>query len=150
MRQVLREKWSESVLLLCVFHILQQIWRWLYDKTHGIDSDHRVELMGTIKSVLYVKTVEELTNRIPKMLADKKVKKYFNLVAYLKELVERKKEWAICYRSNLMIRGNDTNNHCEAQFLVLKVVTFLTWYFFMVINKVESTEIVWNQCVNLP
>ena len=36
LRQVLRETWNESVLLLCVFHILQQIWRRLYDKSHSI------------------------------------------------------------------------------------------------------------------
>ena len=28
--------------------------------------------------------------------------------------------WAKCYRRDLVIRGSDTNNYVEAQFLVLK------------------------------
>ena len=28
--------------------------------------------------------------------------------------------WALCYRVNLPLRGDNTNNLCEAQFLVIK------------------------------
>ena len=31
-----------------------------------------------------------------------------------------KQEWAVCYRNNSLLRGSNTNNYVEAQFLVIK------------------------------
>lgn len=64
LRQVLREKWINTVLLLCVFHILQQVWRWIYEKSHGIKPTDRVELMSFFKSLLYSKDEETLEEKI--------------------------------------------------------------------------------------
>ena len=36
LRKILSEVFPTSNLLLCSFHILQQVWRWLFDKKHGI------------------------------------------------------------------------------------------------------------------
>ena len=54
------------------------------------------------------------------MIASDLICNYPNLVKYLTALFERKEEWALCYRTHLMVRGNNTNNPVEAQFLVLK------------------------------
>ena len=58
--QGLREKWSQSTLLLCVFHILQQVWRWIYGKEHGISAADRLEIMRMFKALLYSEDEERL------------------------------------------------------------------------------------------
>ena len=122
LRQVIREKWSSTTLLLCVFHILQQVWRRLYDKKHGISPNGRVEIMKMFRILLYSKTEEELDLFINKLNDEETIiSKYVSLQSYLNELFDRKAEWAVYYRSELLIRGSNTNNYCEAQFLVLKV-----------------------------
>ena len=35
-RKALNTLWPSSTMLLCIFHILQQLWRWLHDKSHSI------------------------------------------------------------------------------------------------------------------
>ena len=49
LRQVIRERWNKATLLLCIFHILQQIWRWIYEKKHGISANHCVQIMRLFK-----------------------------------------------------------------------------------------------------
>ena len=38
----------------------------------------------------------------------------------MKNANELKNSWALCYRSDLLLRGHNTNNNAEAQFLVMK------------------------------
>ena len=33
--------WPRSKLLLCLFHMMQQVWRWLFDKHHCISQEDR-------------------------------------------------------------------------------------------------------------
>ena len=35
-------------MLLCLFHDLQTMWRWLWDGKHGIAKDHRPTLMKMV------------------------------------------------------------------------------------------------------
>ena len=46
--------------------------------------------------------------------------KYPNFCKYITDVYEERESWALCYRANLPLRGNNTNNYCEAQFLVMK------------------------------
>ena len=36
-RNALSAVWPEARLLLCTFHVLQAVWRWLHNGKHGID-----------------------------------------------------------------------------------------------------------------
>ena len=45
---------------------------------------------------------------------------YPQFVSYLKDVIQLKTSWALCFRSDLMLRGHHTNNNAEAQFLVIK------------------------------
>ena len=54
------------------------------------------------------------------MVDDDTVKKYPSLLGYLATLYEIRESWALAYRKDLMIRGNNTNNPVESQFLVMK------------------------------
>ena len=57
LRNALKETWPKATLLLCVFHVLQQVWRWLYEKAHGISKADRVKIMTKFRSVVYASTV---------------------------------------------------------------------------------------------
>ncbi|KAG0717523.1 hypothetical protein GWK47_008026 [Chionoecetes opilio] len=55
-RNALKANWPTAQSFLCIFHVLQQVWRWLLDGKHGIDKDSRQELMGLVKSLVYAKS----------------------------------------------------------------------------------------------
>jgi len=40
-RDALQTVWPKATLLLCIFHLLQQVWRWLFERTHGISLNDR-------------------------------------------------------------------------------------------------------------
>lgn len=40
-RAALSAIWPEARLLLCTFHVLQAVWRWLLDAKHGINQHVR-------------------------------------------------------------------------------------------------------------
>ena len=41
LKDALHAVWPNSRLLLCIFHLMQQVWRWLFDKKHGISQQDR-------------------------------------------------------------------------------------------------------------
>lgn len=52
------------------------------------------------------------------------VTKYPQLKKRLQQFWERRGEWAISHRLDLMTRGNHTNNYAEAGMRVLKEIIF--------------------------
>ena len=50
--------WPNATLLLCAFHVLQQVWRWLYERQHGVCKDGRVEIMKLFRNLVYAHNVE--------------------------------------------------------------------------------------------
>ena len=120
LRNALRETWPKSNLLLCVFHILQQVWRWLFDKSHGITKSDRVDIMKHFRKLVYARTVIDFDDITDKFMNSYVLNKYKNAVLYFNNLLELKTNWAHCFRTNLVTRGTNTNNYVEAQFLVIK------------------------------
>ena len=59
-RNALRAYWRSSVLLLCIFHFLQAVWRWLLDSTNSINKDDRQHLMSLCQGLVFADTVENL------------------------------------------------------------------------------------------
>ena len=47
----LNNVWPASRLLLCVFHLMQQVWRWLFDRKHGISAADRPGMLFTEKRI---------------------------------------------------------------------------------------------------
>ena len=111
---------EKRVLLLCVFHILQQVWRWLFDKSHGITKSDRVDIMKHFRKLVYARTVIDFDDITDQFMNSDVLNKYKNAVLYFNDLLELKTNWAHCFRTNLMTRGTNTNNYVEAQFLVIK------------------------------
>ena len=56
-RDALSTVWPEAKLILCTFHILQQVWRWLHDSKNGVDKFDRYQnlkvwfMLGRLKYV---------------------------------------------------------------------------------------------------
>ena len=120
-RDALSIVWPTALLILCVFHVLQQVWRWLHDKNHRINLIDRPTLLSKFKGLVYAKTnalfeeyYEELSS------AEIIIERYPNFGKYLDTLYEYKESWALCFRNEISTRGNNTNNYAESQFLIMK------------------------------
>ena len=76
--------------------------------------------LNLFKKSLYAETKKDFENCFSELLNDNHCKRYPNSVSYLQNLYNNKEAFAICFRTELPVRGNHTNNFAEAQFLVLK------------------------------
>ncbi|XP_028413943.1 uncharacterized protein LOC114536797 [Dendronephthya gigantea] len=120
LREALKEAWPNSVLLLCIFHVLQQVWRWLHEKKNGISMEDRPSLLLLFKHGLYAESEVDLQDSFDDLISSDLASKYPNFIKYITNVFEDREAWALCYRKDLPIKGNNTNNLCEAQFLVIK------------------------------
>ena len=77
----LRTAFPETLIWLCHFHILQAVWRWLWDGNHNIATDDRKSLFYEFRTLLRTEIEAEL---------DQYAQRYNNLKRYLKA-EERKK-----------------------------------------------------------
>ena len=119
-RNALRAAFPSSVLLLCSFHVLQAYWRYLWDSKNGVPRNDRPHLFHLLKNMLYAESEDALQNSFNKAEADEVLRKYPGVFKYVTAMFARKSEWAVCCRADMPIRGNNTNNFCEAAMRVLK------------------------------
>ncbi|KAK7918603.1 hypothetical protein WMY93_009887 [Mugilogobius chulae] len=119
-RAALQFVWPSAKLLLCTFHMLQQTWRWIMDRSHRISDCDKPYIFMLFKKALYSNNETSFAAKYHDLLQDDTVGKYENAVAYFKSLYEERGDFALCFRSEIFTRGNQTNNFVEAQFLVLK------------------------------
>ncbi|XP_041468587.1 uncharacterized protein LOC121418660 isoform X2 [Lytechinus variegatus] len=119
-RKALSSVYPDASLLLCTFHILQAVWRWLWDGKHNIEKCHRQSLFNHMKQMVYAPSIAEVDAAYDHALSDPLMLRYSNYKAYIKGLHDRKEVWAHACRLHLMTRGNNTNNYAEAAMRVLK------------------------------
>ena len=55
----LHNSWPNSRHLLCIFHVLQAVWRWLWEAKNSIPKESRKNLMQTFQKTLYADTIEK-------------------------------------------------------------------------------------------
>lgn len=58
-RKALAATWPSAQQFLCIFHLVQQVWRWLLDSKHGIPKQSRQELMASAKALVYAGSIAE-------------------------------------------------------------------------------------------
>ena len=65
-REALLDTWKEVILLLCTFHFLQAVWRWLFNSSNNINKDDRQHLMGHFQKpcILTIRRRIPSSNRI--------------------------------------------------------------------------------------
>lgn len=119
-RNALESVFPESRKLLCIFHLLQAFWRWLWNSKNNIDKQDRKHIMGQFRRVLYATTTDEMGQNFSKFMNDEVIKKYAYLKHHILGYWDRKEEWSLACRSNLLTRGNNTNNYVEASIRIFK------------------------------
>ena len=113
-RKALNTVWPSSTLLFCIFHILQQLWRWLHDKSHNISQADRPYILSLFERALYSESEELFEISYCKLLNDGRCKCYTNLIHYLETLYDDKEAFALCFRAELPVRGNHGNNFADS------------------------------------
>jgi len=106
-------------LLLCTFHILQAIWRYILNGKNSVPNNERSEVYLKFKKMVELRTE---MNKAYKVLIDTtnnpKIKEYAT------DLFKQKEDWAFCYRKDDILRGSNTNNISEATMRILKEKIF--------------------------
>ena len=81
---------------------------------------NRPLLLGLFKQVLHAEEEDDFDDILDSFMKDEVVLQHPKFIKYVESMCEEKESWALSYRRQVLIRGNQTNNYCEAQFLVLK------------------------------
>ena len=106
--------WPSVIQLLCIFHVLQALWRWLFASENNIKLADRPHMLCIFRDIMY-NTELDPSDSIKKMFKDKIVKKYKNYVEHIKkEYLPSIKLWALKYRTDLPLHGMLTNNATES------------------------------------
>ena len=123
-RSAIHEVWPLCTLLLCIFHVLQAVWRWLWENRHVIPKNHRPHLLQLLKKVMVADTLEELEQWYTALQDDDTASRFDQFIQYADNLYKRKEEWALYYRKETCVRANNTNNYAEAGMRILKENVF--------------------------
>ncbi|CAG8799654.1 7330_t:CDS:2, partial [Cetraspora pellucida] len=75
-RKALHNTWNKATLLLCVFHFLQAMWRWLWDGKNSINIDDRVIIIGCLKKIVFAKTESKLEEEYRALIINQVYLKY--------------------------------------------------------------------------
>ncbi|KAG8174843.1 hypothetical protein JTE90_010878 [Oedothorax gibbosus] len=117
----LRKTWPTSINLLCIFHIGQAVWRWLWDSNNNIPKDSRQILMSLFQSILHSScpsTAQEAFLNLQGYVGTY-LPTYPQWNAYVNGYWEFKEMWCLGYR-NEKVRGHHTNNFTEVCVRIFK------------------------------
>ena len=123
-REGLKLTWPQAELFLCIFHVLQSVWRWLCDSKHSIDKQHRQTLMNLFRKLVYAHSPQDLEYEYKFFKGHPLVINYKQFSKYIEVFWARKAEWSIAYRACYIMRGNHTNNYSETGIRILKDIVF--------------------------
>lgn len=119
-RGALSKCWPSACILLCTFHFLQRQWTWLHEGKNQIQKDDRITIISELKNLVYARSETNLQSLYGQLLKNSIAIKYPHFIQHLKLIWDKRCTWAHCYRKNLLIRGNNTNNYAEAGIKILK------------------------------
>lgn len=119
-RSSLKTMFPLAILLLCIFHVLQAMWRYIWDSTHLVKFEHKPYVFHLFRQILYAKSIEEFNSLYKEALEDDVLKQYPTVRDYMKDKQDRRNEWALCFRVDLLLRNNNTNNFAEVLMRIIK------------------------------
>ncbi|XP_043225211.1 uncharacterized protein LOC122383129 [Amphibalanus amphitrite] len=123
LRAALRNVFPECRLLLCSSHITSRLPGGGCVGSRAVSpltSDRRRCNVSVPSSEPPLSTTSASVGTWKELLAFTRRKKLGHFEKYMEERWIRRYEWAMCFRSDLMVRGNHTNNLTEAAFRVIK------------------------------
>ncbi|CAG8705585.1 4201_t:CDS:1, partial [Ambispora leptoticha] len=97
-KKALHNTWNKATLLLCVFHFLQAMWRWLWDGKNSINMDDHVIIIGCLKKIVFAKTESKLKEEYRALIINQVYLKYPYFQKHFEAMWNRRKEWAIAFR----------------------------------------------------
>lgn len=98
-RNALSAALPNSVLLLCIFHVLQAQWTCLWYAKHCIAHTDKPTLISLFRRVLYAESEEELSDRLEEMYADATMNMYPQYQKHLvKDTFPKLKSWSIALK----------------------------------------------------
>ena len=110
-RNALAKAWAGAILLLCIFHVLQAQWTWLWKSRHGIHPNHKAHLLNLFRNVLFADNEEDLSKREEEMFNDSVMLSYPQYRAHLDQDTFPKIEaWSLAKRASHPTTCNNTNN----------------------------------------
>lgn len=69
-RRAIRKAFSATTPVLCVFHVLQATWRWLWNTTHKVPKEQRAHHLHHMKQMVYAESKEEVQSCYDSSMAD--------------------------------------------------------------------------------
>ena len=69
-RKAIHSVFPQASLLLCTFHVLQAVWRWLWDGKHKVEKCHRQCLFSYMKKMVYAENVDAVEAAYDQALSD--------------------------------------------------------------------------------
>ena len=120
LRDALHIVWPSN-LLLCRFHILQQVWRWLCEKNNNVEPADRNNIMLSFKDLAYESNIDAFDEKYAILTEENEIiQKYPKLLEYIDGVQHISKSWSTAHRANIFTRSFNTNNIAESQFMVIK------------------------------
>ncbi|KAK3928292.1 Proepiregulin [Frankliniella fusca] len=145
-RGSLQDVYPFAILLLCLFHTLQAFLRYVTLSDHNVKKEERTLIYDDFKKLVSCKSETDFEENYQQILSnDIWLKNNIALNHLKKDLIPRAREWALCHRQDLILRGNNTTNYTESSFRQLKDLIFerlkafnLVQLFDFLVTKLEA------------
>jgi len=137
-RTALQTCWPDADLKLCLFHVPQAVWRWLWDEKHKIDKDDRKELMSEFRRIVYCVSDCDAAIAYDEAVNSETACEYPHYQQYLQHWWERRQLWCLAYRTQ-QHRGHHTNNFAEITVRLYKDIILCRAKAYNVVSLVDFT-----------
>lgn len=101
-QESIKAVFPQSNLLLCSFHVLHCLWRWLWDPENNIDEADRCTLFSLTFNVMKTTTAQEFTSCLAFTLTNEVVTKYPRFEAYFQDISGMSARWAVCFKNEIL------------------------------------------------
>ncbi|CAI6348160.1 unnamed protein product [Macrosiphum euphorbiae] len=112
----IENNWPNSIHLLCIFHVCQAVWRWVWDSKNSIPKEKRPIIMKSFQSILYADTVHSSEKCFNESI---KNSEFPNWSRYLNEHWQTRHKWCLAWRDE-STKGHHTNNYSEITVRIFK------------------------------
>ncbi|ROJ26343.1 hypothetical protein DPX16_12505 [Anabarilius grahami] len=85
----------EATQLLCIFHLLQAVWRWLWNKEHKVEMKDRQTLFSIVKDMLYAREMSTVELLYQQALNNPLTTRYKKFLTYLQSLYSRRHTYTV-------------------------------------------------------
>lgn len=121
LHNALKAVWPHSKQTLCLFHVPQANWRWLWDSSNNISKADRPALMTEFQRVMLATDVIEAEQQFTYSTTSSLANKYPHWKSRVESYWSCKEKWCLAWRSPEQ-RGHHTNNYSEVTVRLFKDV----------------------------